>query len=67
MRAGSNVPDELARRILNCAPAGCGVTRAEWNELLRVRGIAPERDGPESPTPLTRAEAAGLAYRLLAR
>ncbi|MDE0219601.1 MAG: FAD-dependent oxidoreductase [Spirochaetaceae bacterium] len=67
VRAGVNVPDELARRILNCAPAGRGVTRGEWNELLRVRGMPPERDGPESATPLTRAGAAGLAYRVLAR
>ena len=67
VRSGGNVPDELARRILNCAPAGRGVTRGEWNELLRGRGMPPERDGPESATPLTRAGAAGLAYRLLAR
>ena len=67
VRGGGNVPDELARRILKCAPAGRGVTRAEWNELLRVRGMPPERDGPESATSLTRAGAAGLAYRLLAR
>ena len=39
----------------------------EWNELLRVRGMPPERDGPESAAPLTRAEAARLVYRLLAR
>ncbi|MDD9987168.1 MAG: FAD-dependent oxidoreductase [Spirochaetaceae bacterium] len=63
----ADVPDELARRILNCVPGGRGVTRGEWNELLRVRGMPPERHGPESATPLTRAEAAGLAYRLLAR
>ena len=67
VRGGANVPDELARRVLNCAPAGRGVTRAEWNELLLARGMPPERDGPESATPLTRAEVAGLAYRVLAR
>ena len=67
VRGGGNVPDELARRILTCVPGGRGVTRAEWNELLRVRGMPPERDGPESATPLTRAGAAGLAYRVLAR
>ena len=67
VRGGGNVPDELARRILRCVPAGRGVTRGEWNELLRVRGMPPERDGPESAAPLTRAEAARLVYRLLAR
>ena len=67
MRAGSNVPDELARRILNCAPAGRGVTRGEWDELLRARAMPAERDDAESAAALTRAEAAGLAYRLLAR
>ncbi len=67
VRGGGSVPDELARRILNCAPAGRGVTRGEWNELLRVRGVPTERQGPESATPLTRAEAAGLVYHLLAR
>ncbi len=67
VRGGVNVADELARRILNCAPAGRGVTRAEWNELLLARGMPPERDGPESATSLTRAGAAGLAYRVLAR
>jgi hypothetical protein len=34
-RGGGNVSDELARRILNCVPAGQGVTRGEWKELLR--------------------------------
>ena len=67
VRSGDNVPDELARRILNGAPAGRGVTRGEWNELLRARGMPLEREGPESATPLTRAEAAVLAYGLLAR
>ena len=67
VRGGGNVPDELARRILNCAPAGRGVTRGEWNELLRARGMPPERDGSESATPLTRAGAACVAYRVLAR
>ena len=67
VRAGSNVPDELARRILTCALAGRGATRGEWDELLRARAMAAERDDAESAAALTRAEAAGLAYRLLAR
>jgi len=67
VRGGGNVPDKLARRILNCPPADRGVTRAEWSELLLARGMPPERDGPESATPLTRAGAAVLAYGLLAR
>ena len=67
VRGGGNVPDELARRILRCVPAGRGVTHGEWNELLRARGMPPERDGPESAAPLIRAEAARLVYRLLTR
>ena len=67
VRGGSNVPDELARRILECAPAGKGITRAEWNEMLRVRGMQAGRKGTEFAAPLTRAEVAGFAYHLLAR
>ena len=66
VRGGSNVPDELARRILECAPAGRGITRTEWSEMLRVRGEQGEREGTQSDEPLTRAEAAGVACRLLA-
>ncbi len=72
VRGGSNVPDELARRILECAPAGRGITRTEWSEMLRVRGVRGargaqgEREGTQSDEPLTRAEAAGVACRLLA-
>lgn len=69
VRGGRNVPSALARRILECAPAGRGVTRAEWNELLRVRGLQADSDeaaSTPSAASLTRAEAAGFAYRLLA-
>ncbi len=69
VRGGRNVPSALARRILECAPAGRGVTRAEWNELLRVRGMQADSDeagSAPSAACLTRVEAAGFAYRLLA-
>ena len=66
VRGGSNVPDELARRILECAPAGRGITRTEWSEMLRARGEQGEREGTQSDEPLTRAEAASVACRLLA-
>ena len=66
VRGGRIVPDELARRILGCAAAGRGITGAEWNDLLRARGVPEDRSVGVSSAPLTRAEVATAVYRLLA-